>query len=77
MNFSLYDNDVQGEIDELLNECKILYETISSQKKQISSLEEKCGYIEKDLKDEKQKVSDEKQNFVCTTVNLSLSKLSN
>ncbi|XP_050877803.1 uncharacterized protein LOC127081601 [Lathyrus oleraceus] len=34
-DFSLFDNDVQGAIDELLNECKILYKTISSQKKQI------------------------------------------
>ena len=37
--FSLFDSDAQGAIDELLNECKILYKTISSQKKQISSLE--------------------------------------
>ena len=26
--FSLYDNDVQGGIEELLNECKILYKII-------------------------------------------------
>ena len=30
---SLYNNGAQGAIDELLNECKILYRTISSQKK--------------------------------------------
>ena len=28
--FSLFDSDAQGAIDELLNECKILYKTISS-----------------------------------------------
>ena len=48
--FSLFDSDAQGAIDELLNECKILYKTISSQKKQISSLEEKCESMEKDFK---------------------------
>ena len=63
---SLYDNDAQGAIDELLNECKILYKTISSQKKLISSLEEKVKTIEKEHKDEKEKmISDQKQNFVC------------
>lgn len=34
-DFSLYDSDAQDAINELLNECKILYKTISSQKKQI------------------------------------------
>lgn len=64
--FSIYDNDAQGVIDELLNECKILYKTISSQKKQISSLEEKVSTMEKDFRDEKQKlISEQKQNFVC------------
>src|ERR1044072_5748785 len=63
--FSIYDNDAQGVIDELLNECKILYKTISSQKKQISSLEENVSTMEKDFKDEKQKIiSEQKQNFV-------------
>ena len=63
---SLYDNGAQGAIDELLNECKILYKTISSQKKLISSLEEKVKTIEKEHKDEKEKmISDQKQNFVC------------
>ena len=58
---SLYDNGAQGAIDELLNECKILYKTISSQKKLISSLEEKVKTIEKEHKDEKEKmISDQK-----------------
>jgi hypothetical protein len=57
---------VQGAIDELLNECKILYKTISSQKKQISVLEEKIEKMEKGFEVEKEKmVSDQKQNFVC------------
>ena len=51
--FSIFDSDAQGAIDEILNECKIMYKTISSQKKQISSLEEKCETMEKDFKDEK------------------------
>ena len=53
---SLYYNGAQGAIDELLNECKILYRTISSQKKIISSLEEKVETIEKEYKDEKEKM---------------------
>src|SRR3954466_8716895 len=36
--FSLYNIDAQGAIDELLKECKILYKTISTQKKQIKTL---------------------------------------
>lgn len=31
--FFSYDNDDQGAINELLNECKILYKTVSTQKK--------------------------------------------
>ena len=63
---SLYNNGAQGAIDEVLNECKILYRTISSQKKIISPLEEKFKTIEKEFKDEKDKmISDQKQNFVC------------
>ncbi|XP_050875648.1 uncharacterized protein LOC127079286 [Lathyrus oleraceus] len=64
-NFSLFDSDAQGDINELLVECKILYKTISSQKKTILSLEEKTVTIEKDVNDEKQKMISEKQNFVC------------
>ena len=65
-DFSLFDNDVQGAIDELLTECKILYKTISSQKKQISVLEEKIEKMEKGFQVEKEKmISDQKQNFVC------------
>ncbi|XP_050882935.1 uncharacterized protein LOC127086256 [Lathyrus oleraceus] len=65
-DFSLFDNDVQGAIDELLNECKILYKIISSQKKQISVLEEKIEKMEKGFEVEKEKmISDQKQNFVC------------
>ncbi|XP_050914601.1 uncharacterized protein LOC127129463 [Lathyrus oleraceus] len=64
-DFSLFDNDVQGAIDELLNECKILYKTISSQKKQISVLEEKIEKMEKCFEVEEKMISDQKQNFVC------------
>lgn len=64
--FSIYDNDAQGVINELLNECKIMYKTISSQKKQITSLEAKFDTIEKEFEMEKQNViSEQKQNFVC------------
>ncbi|XP_050883362.1 uncharacterized protein LOC127086620 [Lathyrus oleraceus] len=45
-DYSIYDNDAQGSIDEFLNECKILYNTVSKQKKQILSLEEKIDTIE-------------------------------
>ncbi|XP_050909817.1 uncharacterized protein LOC127123658 [Lathyrus oleraceus] len=71
-NFSLFDSDAQGAINELLEEYKILYKTISSQKKTILSLEGKIVTIEKDVNDEKQKMISEKQNFVClkTTSNL-------
>ena len=63
---SLFDNDLQGVINELLNECKILYITISSQNKQISSLEEKVETMEKDFNNEKERmISDQKHNFVC------------
>ena len=64
-DFSLFDDDAQDAINELLNECKILYKTISSQKKQISSLEEKIEIFEKDFENEKQKMISEKKNFVC------------
>lgn len=64
-DFSLYDSDAQGAINELLKEFKIMYKTISSQKKLISSLEEKFVTMEKDVEDEKQKMISEKQNFVC------------
>lgn len=39
-------NDTQGAIDELLNECMILYEALLTQKKQILSLEEKIDTVE-------------------------------
>jgi peptidoglycan hydrolase CwlO-like protein len=64
-DFSLFEDDAQGAINELLNECKIIYKTISSQKKQISSLEEKIEIFEKDFENEKQKMISEKKNFVC------------
>lgn len=51
--FSIYDNDTQGAIDELINECKAFYKTLSNQKKQISSLEEKIDNMEKDFEVEK------------------------
>ncbi|XP_050918490.1 uncharacterized protein LOC127135908 [Lathyrus oleraceus] len=71
-DFSLYGSDAQGAINELLKECKILYKTISSQNKLISSLKEKVVTMEKDIEDEKQKMISEKQNFVClkTTSNI-------
>ena len=75
--FYLFDSDAQGIIDELLNEWKILYKTISSQKKQISSLEEKCESMEKDLKDEKQKLVSKNRILYAKILNHSLSKLSN
>ena len=40
-DFSLYDNDAQGAIDELLNECKVLYKMMSTQKKQKFYLSKK------------------------------------
>ncbi|XP_050878843.1 uncharacterized protein LOC127082659 [Lathyrus oleraceus] len=62
-NFSIFDNDAQGEIDELLSECKILYKTISSQKNQISTLEENIEKMKNNLKDEKEELI---KNFACT-----------
>lgn len=54
-DFSLYDNDAQGDIDELLSECKILYKMVSKQNKQILSLEEQIDTMEKYFEVEKQK----------------------
>lgn len=48
-----YDDDTQGAIDELLNECKILSKPVSTQKKQISSLEEKIDTMKKYFDKEK------------------------
>ncbi|XP_050890112.1 uncharacterized protein LOC127095473 [Lathyrus oleraceus] len=62
-NFSIFDNDGQGAIDELLSECKILYKTISSQKNQISTLEENIEKMKNNLKDEKEELI---KNFACT-----------
>ncbi|CAJ2660665.1 unnamed protein product [Trifolium pratense] len=63
---SSYNNDYQGAINELLNECKILYKTVSTQKKQILSLEEKIDTMEKNFENEKQSyIEREKQNFTC------------
>src|SRR3954466_14912485 len=60
---SLFYNGAQCAIDELLKECKILYKTISSQKKIISSLEEK---VKKEHKDEKEKmISVQEDNVAC------------
>lgn len=53
-DFFIYDNDAQGAIDELLNECKVLYKMMSNQKKQILSLEEKIDTMEKYFEIEKQ-----------------------
>lgn len=44
-----YDNDTQESINELLNECKIMYKYVSIQKKQILSLEEKFTLCKKIL----------------------------
>ncbi|XP_058763525.1 uncharacterized protein LOC131636971 [Vicia villosa] len=63
---SLFDNGAQGAIEELLKECKILYKTISSQKKIISSLEEKVKIIEVEHKDDKEKmISVQEDNVAC------------
>ncbi|XP_050895369.1 uncharacterized protein LOC127101987 [Lathyrus oleraceus] len=61
-NFSIFDNDAQGAIDELLSECKILYKTISSQKNQISTLEENIEKMKNNFKDEKEELI---KNFAC------------
>lgn len=61
-----YDNYSQGAIDELLNQCKTLYKTLSTQKKKILSLEEKIDTIQKDFDKEKKNYFDkEKHNFIC------------
>jgi hypothetical protein len=60
------DNDYQSAIYELLNECKILYKTVSTQKKKIQSLEEKIDTMEMNFEVEKQSfLEKEKQNFTC------------
>ena len=60
------DNDYQSAINELLNECKILYKTVSTQKKKIQSLEEKIDTMEMNFEVEKQSfLEKEKQNFTC------------
>lgn len=65
-----YDNYAQGVIDELLSECKILYKIVSTQKKQILSLEEKINTIQKDFDKEKQNYFDkENQNSTCNECN--------
>ena len=58
--------DYLNAIDELLNECKILYKKVSTQKKHILSLEEKIDIIEKYFQIEKQNfLKKEKQNLTC------------
>ncbi|KAK2382430.1 rust resistance kinase Lr10 [Trifolium repens] len=58
------DNDYQSAINELLNECKILYKTVSTQKKKIQSLEQKIDTMEMNFEVEKQSfLEKEKQNF--------------
>jgi hypothetical protein len=49
-------NETLGAIDELLNECEILYKTVPTQKKQILSLEEKIDTMKKYFEVEKQKL---------------------
>src|SRR4051812_40128577 len=64
--FSLFDNDVQGAINELLNECKILYKTVSTQKKQIKILEEKMDIMQKVFDVEKKQYVDKiEQKYIC------------
>lgn len=53
-----YNDDSQGAINELFNECKILNKTVPMQKKQILSLEEN-----KDTKQNVFEVEKQKQNF--------------
>ncbi|XP_058733367.1 uncharacterized protein LOC131604975 [Vicia villosa] len=55
--FSIFDNDAQGAINELLNECKMLYRTISTQEKQIKILE-KMDTMQKDFEVEKKQYVD-------------------
>ena len=63
---SSYDNDALNAIDELLNECKILYKKVSTQKKHILSLEEKIDTMEKYFQIERQSfLEKEKQNLTC------------
>ncbi|KAK2402034.1 gag-protease polyprotein [Trifolium repens] len=58
------DNDYKSAIYELLNECKILYKTVSTQKKKIQSLEEKIDTMEMNFEVKKQSfLEKEKQNF--------------
>ncbi|KAK2450001.1 hypothetical protein QL285_009142 [Trifolium repens] len=58
------DNDYQSAINELLNECKILNKTVSTQKKKIQSLEEKIDTMKMNFEVEKQSfLEKEKQNF--------------
>lgn len=64
-SFSIYDNEAQEVIDELLKECKTLCKNISSQKKIISFLEEQNTAFIKNIENEKQKLMDEKQSLVC------------
>ncbi|KAK2423291.1 rust resistance kinase Lr10 [Trifolium repens] len=68
---SSYDNDYQSAINELLNECKILYKKVSTQKKTIQSLEEKIDTMETNFEIEKQSfLEKEKQNFEVEKQNL-------
>ena len=75
---SSYDNDALNAIDELLNECKILYKKVSTQKKHILSLEEKIDTMEKDFQIERQSfLEKEKQNLTCKECESLSSKLFN
>jgi hypothetical protein len=68
---SSYENDYQSAINELLNECKILYKKVSTQKKTIQSLEEKIDTMETNFDIEKQSfLEKEKQNFEVEKQNL-------
>ncbi|KAK2353731.1 gag-protease polyprotein [Trifolium repens] len=68
---SSYENDYQSAINELLNECKILYKKVSTQKKTIQSLEEKIDTMETNFEIEKQSfLEKEKQNFEVEKQNL-------
>lgn len=65
-----YDNDVQEAIYELLNEYKIMYKTVSIQKKQISSLEEKIDAMKKYFDKETYNYFDkEKTKYTCNECN--------
>lgn len=71
-------NDTQDAIDELINECKILYKTVSKQKKQILYLEEKIDTMEKNFEVENKSFLKKKNKILHAKIVIQLlSKLFN